>query len=192
MLEIQLPLFPARAVEGLEANALLREHPSMHWVAKRNRRGPTLLHFVEGLGVWLVSTQAGIRGPSGNVGMSIQYVFPEIFLLHQEKKAIRFALRAAEPWLEQSYHYVASCMITGRPIQPYEGYQWGRAATSGSLSLIVAGRLGRYSNYLARYASMSSMSCKSFSLPSCIFAARNCSILMNGMPSWMCAPGNNS
>ena len=122
MLAIQLPLFPAHTTEGLEANRLLRQYPSVNGVVKWNRRGPTLLHYVDAIGVWLVSTSAGIHGPSGNVAVHIQYVFPEIFLLHEERRAIRFAQRASEPWLEQSYHYVMGCLATGRRIMPHEDY----------------------------------------------------------------------
>ena len=120
MLNIQLPLFPASTTEGLEANRLLYEYPSVSWTVKWLKSGPTVLHYVEGIGVWLVSTQAEIRGPSGNVATSIQYFFPRIFLLHQEKQAIRFASRAREPWLEQSYDYVLSCLLSGRPVQAYD------------------------------------------------------------------------
>lgn len=120
---IQLPLFPASSREGLNGRELLREFPnSPSFTVRWTRIGPACVHFVELLGVWVASRAAGVHGPSGRVAVTVQYVFPEIFLLHEDRKAVRFAQRAGEPWLDQSYHYVMSCMASGRPILPYEGY----------------------------------------------------------------------
>ena len=121
---IQLPLFPATRQDNIDVRPLLGgvgvEQQFWRVPARKNR--PVWLHYIPLYGVWAVSTMAGIIGPSGRVGAKIEYIYPRTFLLHEEGKAISFAMRASEPRLEQSYEYAMNCILNRERILPYEGY----------------------------------------------------------------------
>jgi hypothetical protein len=125
---IQLPLFPLAKAEDSEAFRLYhqaREGRKDWTVRNTSTHGPIQLHYLDTDGVWLVSTYARVVGPSGNRAVKAHYIYEKVFLLHQLSKAITFANRASEPYLEQSYYFVLDSMVSGRRVGPYEGFPYG-------------------------------------------------------------------
>jgi hypothetical protein len=127
--EIQLPLFPIRKEEraSIDAHAALQlERDAMTWVVRTPRtHGPVCVHYLPFIGAWVVSTMAPVIGPTGNRAVKVPYVFPRVFLLNELAGAIRFANRAGAPYLEQTFHYVASCIASGRRVGMYEDFPYG-------------------------------------------------------------------